>query len=82
MDLILHLMYTSFELEHTVNTESDLSSNLLKTIHVYTSFQLEHTVFLSQILFLNKVDLFRDKIMNSDRHLRLYFPTYSGMLPR
>lgn len=30
------------------------------------------------ILFLNKVDLFRDKIMNSDRHLRLYFPQYSG----
>ena len=30
------------------------------------------------ILFLNKMDLFRDKIQNSDRHLRLYFPQYTG----
>ena len=29
-------------------------------------------------LFLNKVDLFRDKIQNSDHHLRLYFPQYTG----
>lgn len=33
---------------------------------------------LLQILFLNKVDLFRDKIMNSKRHLRLYFSQYTG----
>lgn len=32
----------------------------------------------SVILFLNKVDLFKDKILNSDRHLRLYFPHYTG----
>lgn len=31
-----------------------------------------------QILFLNKVDLFRQKIQNSDRHLRLYFAQYTG----
>ena len=30
------------------------------------------------ILFLNKLDLFRDKIQNSDRHLRLHFPQYTG----
>ena len=30
------------------------------------------------ILFLNKMDLFRDKIQNSDRHLRLHFPQYTG----
>ena len=30
------------------------------------------------ILFLNKMDLFREKIMNSDRHLRLFFPKYTG----
>ena len=29
-------------------------------------------------LFLNKVDLFRDKIQNSDHHLRLFFPQYAG----
>jgi guanine nucleotide-binding protein subunit alpha len=32
----------------------------------------------SMILFLNKADLFRDKITNSDRHLRLYFTQYTG----
>ena len=32
----------------------------------------------SMILFLNKVDLFREKIQNSDRHLRLFFPQYTG----
>ena len=32
-----------------------------------------------QILFLNKVDLFRSKIMNSERHLRTYFPQYQGV---
>ena len=32
----------------------------------------------SMILFLNKVDLFMEKIMDTDRHLRLFFPQYSG----
>jgi GTPase SAR1 family protein len=32
----------------------------------------------SMILFLNKVDLFRDKINDSDRQLRLFFPQYTG----
>ena len=31
-----------------------------------------------QILFLNKIDLFTEKIMQSERHLRLYFPKYIG----
>jgi hypothetical protein len=35
----------------------------------------------SMILFLNKADLFRDKITNSDRHLRLYFTQYTGLSP-
>ena len=29
-------------------------------------------------MFLNKVDLFKDKILNSDRHLRLYFTHFTG----
>ena len=33
---------------------------------------------LLQILFLNKADLFKDKIQHSDRHLRLYFTQYTG----
>ena len=32
----------------------------------------------SMILFLNKMDLFTEKIKQSDRHLRLYFPQYTG----
>ncbi|ESP03937.1 hypothetical protein LOTGIDRAFT_185322 [Lottia gigantea] len=30
------------------------------------------------ILFLNKLDLFQDKIRHSGRHLRYYFPDFSG----
>jgi guanine nucleotide-binding protein subunit alpha len=32
----------------------------------------------SFVLFLNKFDLFREKILYSGRHLRLYFPDYKG----
>lgn len=32
----------------------------------------------SMILFLNKLDLFTEKIETSDRHLRLFFPQYTG----
>lgn len=31
-----------------------------------------------QILFLNKVDRFQEKVMGTDRHLRLFFPHYTG----
>lgn len=34
----------------------------------------------SFVLFLNKLDLFREKIMNSNRHLRLFFPDYAGKI--
>lgn len=30
------------------------------------------------ILFLNKLDLFREKIMSTNRHLRLFVPSYRG----
>lgn len=33
----------------------------------------------SFVLFLNKLDLFREKIMNTNRHLRNFFPDYKGM---
>lgn len=32
----------------------------------------------SFVLFLNKLDLFREKIMSSNRHLRNFFPDYTG----
>ncbi|KAM9769319.1 guanine nucleotide binding protein (G protein) alpha v1 [Menidia menidia] len=32
----------------------------------------------SMILFMNKIDLFQDKILHSGRHLRLYLPEFKG----
>lgn len=32
----------------------------------------------SFVLFFNKFDLFREKILHSGRHLRKYFPNYKG----
>ncbi|XP_048869153.1 guanine nucleotide binding protein (G protein) alpha v1 [Brienomyrus brachyistius] len=32
----------------------------------------------SMMLFLNKIDLFQEKILHSGRHLRLYFPEFTG----
>ncbi|XP_065809183.1 guanine nucleotide binding protein (G protein) alpha v1 [Labrus bergylta] len=32
----------------------------------------------SMILFMNKIDLFQDKILHSGRHLRLYLPQFKG----
>lgn len=32
----------------------------------------------SFVLFLNKLDLFREKIMSTSRHLRQFFPDYRG----
>lgn len=32
----------------------------------------------SFVLFLNKLDLFREKIMNTTRHLRNFFSDYNG----
>uniref|UniRef100_A0AAQ4RHN9 Guanine nucleotide binding protein (G protein) alpha v1 n=1 Tax=Gasterosteus aculeatus aculeatus TaxID=481459 RepID=A0AAQ4RHN9_GASAC len=32
----------------------------------------------SVILFMNKIDLFQDKILHSGRHLRLYLPQFKG----
>lgn len=35
-------------------------------------------VYLLQILFMNKIDLFQEKILHSGRHLRLYVPQFKG----
>lgn len=36
-------------------------------------------LFLLQILLMNKTDLFREKILHSNRHLRFYLSGYKGM---
>lgn len=35
--------------------------------------------FFWQILFMNKTDLFQEKILHSGRHLRFYLSNYTGM---
>ncbi|XP_056144556.1 guanine nucleotide-binding protein G(o) subunit alpha-like [Lampris incognitus] len=58
----------------------DLStSRLLESLELFTSI-CNSTVFknTSLILFMNKTDLFREKILYSGRHLRLYLPSYQG----
>jgi len=42
--------------------------------------QITNNIFFedtSTVLFLNKLDIFREKILHSGRHLRYYFPDYS-----
>lgn len=62
---------TLFE-EERVN-RLDESLNLFQTI-----CNNKYFVRTTMILFLNKMDLFRDKILNSDRHLKLFFTQYTG----
>ena len=35
-------------------------------------------LFYFQILFLNKLDLFQDKILHSERHLKRFFADFPG----
>ena len=45
--------------------------------------QIVNNIFFrdaSFVLLLNKFDLFREKILYSNRHLRLYFPDYKGKI--
>ena len=49
------------------------SLNLFQSICVNKFFDQS-----SIILFLNKLDLFTEKINNTNHHLRLYFPRYNG----
>uniref|UniRef100_A0A3B3SCJ5 Guanine nucleotide binding protein (G protein) alpha v1 n=1 Tax=Paramormyrops kingsleyae TaxID=1676925 RepID=A0A3B3SCJ5_9TELE len=46
-------------------------------VTVCAVFSSDRPVLL-QILFLNKIDLFQDKILHSGRHLRLYLPEFTG----
>ncbi|KAF7667963.1 hypothetical protein LDENG_00038430 [Lucifuga dentata] len=58
----------------------DISMNGLKeSLELFTSI-CTNVVFesTSLILFMNKTDLFREKILHSGRHLRFYLPSYKG----
>lgn len=59
--------------EDGITNRLDESLNLFQAI-VNNRFFVE----AAMILFLNKVDLFNDKILTTERQLRLYFPQYQG----
>lgn len=59
--------------EDTTTNRLDESLNLFQAICNNKFF-----VKTSMILFLNKIDLFEEKIIHSERHLRLFFPKYIG----
>uniref|UniRef100_A0A665VKF2 Guanine nucleotide-binding protein G(o) subunit alpha-like n=2 Tax=Echeneis naucrates TaxID=173247 RepID=A0A665VKF2_ECHNA len=52
-----------------------LQESLQLLMSICTSMVFNNT---SLILFMNKTDLFRDKILLSGRHLRFYLPSYKG----
>jgi hypothetical protein len=69
---LIQLFWLLSQEDPTVN-RLDESLNLFSQI-VNNRFFRE----ASFVLFLNKFDLFREKILYSGRHLRLYFPDYKG----
>ncbi|KAF3700148.1 Guanine nucleotide-binding protein G(o) subunit alpha [Channa argus] len=54
-------------------------NRLQESLELFTSISA-NTVFrnTSMILFMNKTDLFQEKILHSGRHLRFYLPIYKG----
>ena len=59
--------------ENGTTNRMEESLNLFQAICVNKFFDKS-----SIILFLNKLDLFTEKINNTNHHLRLYFPQYNG----
>ncbi|XP_075999149.1 guanine nucleotide-binding protein G(o) subunit alpha-like [Genypterus blacodes] len=60
-------------------TEDPSVNRLKESLELFSSI-CTNTVFTSTslILFMNKTDLFREKILHSGRHLRWYLPSYDG----
>ncbi|XP_062303795.1 guanine nucleotide-binding protein G(o) subunit alpha-like isoform X2 [Osmerus eperlanus] len=59
--------------------EDPAMNRLQESIELFTSI-CANRVFSSTslILFMNKMDIFQEKIQYSGRHLRLYLPSYTG----
>ena len=60
-------------------TEDDTTNRMEESLNLFQA--ICYNKFFDQasiILFLNKVDLFTEKINNSTQHLRLFFPNYAG----
>lgn len=64
----------------SINLQEDAYVNRLEeSLNLFS--QIVNNRFFREasfVLFLNKFDLFREKVLYSGRHLRLYFPDYKG----
>lgn len=60
-------------------TEEPATNKLQESLELFKTI-CNHDIFkdVSRILFMNKTDLFKEKILNSGRHLRFYLPSFSG----
>ncbi|KAL1005500.1 hypothetical protein UPYG_G00059910 [Umbra pygmaea] len=59
--------------------EDPSMNRLLESLKLFSS--ICNNIFFrstSMILFMNKIDLFQEKILHSGRHLRLYLPQFKG----
>ena len=60
-------------------TEDGTTNRMEESINLFQAICINKFFSNSSIiLFLNKLDLFTEKINNTNHHLRLYFPCYNG----
>ncbi|XP_005989105.1 guanine nucleotide binding protein (G protein) alpha v1 [Latimeria chalumnae] len=73
------LFVTAFSGYDMMLVEEPSTNRLQESLKLFASI-CNNTFFkkTSMILFLNKIDLFQEKILHSGRHLRFYFSQYKG----
>ncbi|XP_049417269.1 guanine nucleotide-binding protein G(o) subunit alpha-like [Epinephelus fuscoguttatus] len=78
-DCIQAVLFVVALSSYDIQTEEPSGNRLQESLKLFTSV-CTNAVFSSAslILFMNKTDLFRDKILHSGRHLRFYLPSYKG----
>ncbi|XP_034751121.1 guanine nucleotide-binding protein G(o) subunit alpha-like isoform X2 [Etheostoma cragini] len=79
-DCIQAVLYVVALSSYDMTQTNETSGNRLQeSLELFTSI-CNNTVFSSTslILFMNKTDLFREKILHSGRHLRFYLSSYKG----
>ena len=60
-------------------TEDDTTNRMEESLNLFQAICVNKFFDSSSIvLFLNKLDLFTEKVNNTNRHLRLFFPQYTG----
>ncbi|XP_049925665.1 guanine nucleotide-binding protein G(o) subunit alpha-like [Epinephelus moara] len=79
-DCIQAVLFVVALSSYDIQTEEPSGNRLQESLKLFTSV-CTNAVFSSAslILFMNKTDLFQDKILHSGRHLRFYLPSYKGV---